>query len=342
MPLRLVEVVVPEDASEEADAVVADHEVIDSWTERAPEGGWTRLRLLVRAGRDEPLLDALDQRFGGLEGYRVLILPVEASLPRPDAEEEEAEGTDAGEEGTERIGREELYADLSEAARPTPIYLVLIALSSVVCAFGLLKGDQAVVIGAMVIAPLLGPLVGLALATTLADADLARRAVKAGLAGVACAFVVAAAIGVWSSAAPTRPALADRTLVDLGDIGLALAAGSAGTLAYTTGVATAVIGVMVAVALVPPIVAAGLLAGGGHSQAAMGALTLTLVNLICVNMAGVVTFVARGIRPGRWWEAERARRATRWAVAVSALLLLGLVAAILWGPVGSLGVVPDG
>lgn len=345
MALRLVEVVIPEEASAEADAVVDEHEVIDSWTERSPEGGWARIRVLLRAGRDEPLLDVLDQRFGDLERYRVLVFPVEVALPRAEEPEEgvgEGEEDEAEAEGSQRIGREELHTDLSEAARATPIYLVLIALSSVVCAFGLLKGDQAVIIGAMVIAPLLGPLVALALATTLADGGLARRAVKAGLAGVACAFAVSVAIGVWASAPPTRPALADRTLVDLSDIGLALAAGSAGTLAFTTGVATAVIGVMVAVALVPPIVTAGLLAGAGYAQATLGALTLTAVNLICVNLAGVVTFVARGFRPTDWWEAERARRATRWAIALSALLLLGLVAAILWGPVASFGVLPEG
>ncbi|GEM_PF-860880 len=77
----------------------------------------------------------------------------------------------------------------------------------------------------------------------------------------------------------------------LDDIAIALASGSAGVLAFTTRASSILIGVMVAVALLPPLVAFGLLLGAGHELLAFGALLLLFVNIICINLAGVVTFL---------------------------------------------------
>ncbi len=85
---------------------------------------------------------------------------------------------------------------------------------------------------------------------------------------------------------------------------------------------------MVAVALLPPFVVFGLLAASGEFAAAGGALLLVATNVICVNLAGVVTFVVQGVRPLSWWEVERARRATRVALATWVVLLVVLVGLI--------------
>lgn len=341
MALRMIQVVVPEERTEEVRRIVGDRTFIDRWTE--PVGG-NRIRFgfLVDSADAGGLMDELEKRLDSEERFRVVLLPVEASIPRPDRVEE-PDGTgdgDGGSAGVLGIGREELHADLTDAAALTPVFAALTALSAVVCALGLLMDDVAVVIGAMVIAPLLGPLVALALATTLADGGLARKGAISGGAGLLLAFLLSVAIGALTPIHPEIPQVVARSSVSLGHVGLALAAGSAGTLAFTTGTAAALIGVMVAVALVPPLVAAGLLFGGGYPEAGNGALLLTLVNLIGVNLAGVVTFLAMGVRPNRWWEAERARRSTAVAVAAWSLLLAGLVAAILWSPAGTASLVP--
>lgn len=334
MPLRLVSVVLPDASAEEARRLEDEFPVIDLWYEE--EEDRLDLRVLADAEQTEGILDHLEARFGGRKGFRLVLLPVEASLPRPEEPEGEEEPTgaaeDAGqeEEPPSRISREELHTQLSDSAELSSVYLTMIALSAVVCSFGLLTSDVAVVIGAMVIAPLLGPLVALSLAITLADQKLAFRGSRTAAAGVASAFAVSVVIGILVPVDPALPEIAARTSPGLGHLGVALAAGSAGTLAFTTGLPSAVIGVMVAVALVPPLVAAGLLVGGGYHGLALGAGLLTLVNLISINLAGVVTFVAQGIQPHRWWEAERARRSTALALAIWTLLLLALVAAILW------------
>lgn len=341
MALRMIQVVVPEERTEKVRRIVGDRTFIDRWTE--PVGG-NRIRFgfLVDSADAGSLMDELEKSLDSEEGFRVILLPVEASLPRPEPveEPEETGDGDGGSGSGLGIGREELHADLADTAEFTPVFAALTALSAVVCALGLLIDDVAVVIGAMVIAPLLGPLVALALATTLADGRLARKGAASGGAGLLLAFLLSVAIGALTPVNPEIPQVVTRSSVGLGHVGLALAAGSAGTLAFTTGTAAAVIGVMVAVALVPPLVASGLLFGGGYPAAGGGALLLTLVNLIGVNLAGVVTFLALGVRPNRWWEAERARRATAVAVAVWSLLLAGLVAAILWSPAGTPSLVP--
>ncbi len=335
MALRVVELMLPAEAWERSDLdLESSFRVRDLWSEDLRDDR-RRIGVLMDAADTEPLLDELDRRFGDRDGYRVLLLPAEASLPRI---EDGEEGEDAEEDGAddlpERISREELRAQLADGAEPTPVFLVMVALSALVCSFGLLAGDVAVIIGAMVIAPLLSPLVALSLAATLADRELAVRGLRAGTAGFGVAFVLSALLGLWLPVDPELPQIAVRSSPGLGHVGVALAAGTAGTLAFTTGLPAAVIGVMVAVALVPPLVAAGLLAGAGHFAAAAGATVLTLVNLICVNLAGVTTFLAQGIRPGRWWEAEEAKRSTRLAVAVWTVLLLVLVAVILFTPAG--------
>ena len=125
------------------------------------------------------------------------------------------------------------------------------------------------------------------------------------------------------------PELASRAVVGVGDVVVALASGAAGALAFTTGVSAVLIGVMVAVALLPPLVAFGLLLGGGHAALAAGALSLFAMNLICVNLAGVATFLLQGIRPVTWWEEKRAARATRIAIGLWVTMLAALAGMVL-------------
>jgi uncharacterized membrane protein len=136
-------------------------------------------------------------------------------------------------------------------------------------------------------------------------------------------------IGVLLQVNPASPEVASRNAVGLGDIVVALASGCAGALAFTTGVSATLIGVMVAVALLPPLVTFGLLLGGGHPVPAMGVLSLFLMNLFCVNLAGVTTFLVQGIRPATWWEEDRATKATRIAIGLWVAMLAGLVGIIL-------------
>ena len=127
------------------------------------------VRILGDAQDTEALSDRLARasHLGWRKDFRLVMLAVEATLPRveaPPAREQDAAATGAsGKTTPRRIGREELYEDLAQASRLTTVYLVMVALAAV----GLIRGDVALIIGAMVIGP--------SLACTLGDLDLARR-----------------------------------------------------------------------------------------------------------------------------------------------------------------------
>ncbi|NBC17411.1 MAG: TIGR00341 family protein [Bacteroidetes bacterium] len=288
------------------------------------------VRIVLEAEKTEALVDTLSERIGS-EDYRVVLVPVEASLPR--AEEDEEEQPDDEDEKDEeatpgRVSREEVYQDLNDDLTVATLHYTLIVLSAVVAMGGMLRDSTAVVIGAMVIAPLLGPNIALALGTTLGDMKLIGRALRVNLAGLLLAVGLSMVGGVLLTVDASIPEVASRTDVTLGDLALALAAGVAGTLSTTRGVSTALVGVMVAVALMPPAVAVGLLVGAGDYTLAMGAGLLLVTNVVAINLAAVATFIVQGIRPTTWYEAERARKATRLAIAFWTVTLLLLVAAI--------------
>ena len=216
-----------------------------------------------------------------------------------------------------------------EAVGVTAAFLTMVVLSTVVAAGGLLRDSVAVVIGAMVIAPLIGPNIALSLGTALGDTNLLRRAVRVNLAGVAVVLVMSVALGAIVEIDPTIPELASRTNVHMADVLLALAAGAAGALAVTRGVPTSLVGVMVAVALLPPLVAAGLFLGSGQYNLAGSAALLTVTNVVCVNLAGVSTFLLQGVRPRRWSDVEKARASSKVAIALW-VALLAVLAGIIW------------
>lgn len=335
MALRLIEMVLQTKLGEELRELLKERNLVE-YRQLPLSGDEVLVRILLDAEQSEAVLDILETRYAGDDGTRVVVLAVEATLPRAalkPAEEPggEAEPTQppAAEILSGRIGREELYEDIKDAARCSRVFLAMVVLSTVVAAIGLFYDSVAIIIGAMVIAPLLGPNMALALATTLGDLALLRQALLTALAGIAVAMAVSVVIGVLLQVNPATSEIASRTSVQLGDVAVAVASGAAGALAFTTGASAAVIGVMVAVALLPALTVFGLLVGSGHAALAFGALSLFLINLICVNLAGVTTFLVQGIRPATWWEKGRAVKATRIAITLWGTLLAMLVGMIL-------------
>ncbi len=338
MSLRLIEVIIPAVTVSRLQMLLEDYEFIGIWI--LDHGDNQAIaRILIPTGQTEHISDDLNDHFGMHPEFRLLLFAVEATLPHPrklaeeQTEEQETDDAELSKKQqntlSNRISREELYQDIAQGADISPVYLITVMLSTVVAAVGLLRGDVAVIIGAMVIAPLLGPNVALALASTLGDLTLVGRSVKTLVAGVITAWGLAVLIGLLLAVDPTVPEIAARTRLNLGDILLALAAGSAGALAFTSGIPAAVIGVMVAVALLPPLVVTGLLIGAGYSGLGINALALFFCNIACINLAGIGTFLAQKIRPRSWWESENAGKATRIAVVIWAGMLALLLAVIL-------------
>ena len=320
--MRQIQVSLAAASREELLAAVGEERLLSAVPDQLDETR-TVFNLLAPNDQSEAVLDQLQKHFGSQPGFRVVLLPVEATLPRV---EEAAPSPGKSARARDRINREELYQDILAGSRIGTTFIWMTLLSSVVAAIGLYRDDTVVLIGAMVIAPLLTPNMALCLATTLGDASLAVKALKTNATGFCLSLTVAVVIGLFVNIEPEAPAIAARSAPTLPDLALALASGAAGALAFTTSVPSALIGVMVAVALMPPLVAFGLLLGSGEFAAALGPLTLLATNVICVNLAGVLTFVAQGVQPRTWWEAQRARRATIRSGIVWVSLLILLVA----------------
>ena len=329
MALRLIQIKLPATDENNLQELLAGQKFVNTWLARE-DGGRLMVQLIAPAEACEVVMDNFDRHFHDVPGFHMLLLPVEAMLPRP-VEEQETQDTQPNAEAVaeankkHRVSREELYAEVNEGLKIGPVFLAMTVLSSIVAAIGLLRDDLAVIIGAMVIAPLLTPNVGLSLATALGDFKLARNALKTNMTGVSISFFLAFCVGIVFQVSPETPAIASRTAIGASDIILALAAGSAGTLAFTSGVPGALIGVMVAVALMPPLVTCGMLLGEGEWLHSSGAFLLVAANVICVNIAGVATFALQGVRPRTWWEAEKAKRATIKATVIHVMLLLALI-----------------
>jgi uncharacterized hydrophobic protein (TIGR00341 family) len=334
MALRLIELILPEDQSKYVQDLLKDYNAVGIWHEKLLENK-ILVRVLLPAEQTEEVMDIFEQHFSILEDFRIILFPIEASIPRPQQAEEKItkqeeippEKQQASNIG--RISREELYNDIADSAKITIVFIIMVALSSIVAAIGLMRDNVAVIIGAMVIAPLIGPNVALSLAATLGDIGLTRDAIKTSIAGFFVAIVLSVFIGFIFQIDPNSPEIASRTAVGIGDVVLALSAGCAGALAFTTGIPTRLIGVIIAVALLPPVVTCGMLFGAGYWDQAFNAMILSIMNVIGINLAGVLTFLLQGIKPVTWWEANIAKKATRRAIVIWVSLLLTLIIVII-------------
>lgn len=330
MALRLIKILPPE-GFDRIDAIVNEDDIIDHWIEKT-DSDHISISILADVELTEKILEDIAGKFSNKDDYRIILLPVAATLPKYQAEEtDEVKKTTGGKDESDgrvkRISREELYQDIKEIVDFSWVYLVLIALSCIVAANGLIRNSPAMVIGAMVIAPILGPNVGLALATTLGDIQLLKRSLKSIFSGFSLGMILSIGMGLLIPFNAEVYEIASRTEVSFADIALGLAAGVAGCLSFTRGISAAVIGVMVAVALLPPMVATGLLLGSGQYNLAMGAALLTVTYIICVNLAGVLTFVLQGIKPKSFIEKKEGEELSRYAILIwiSMLILLSLI-----------------
>ena len=336
MAYRLIIATIPQEKRKNnIEALLERYEVLSMWYGESLDGKMI-LNILIRREKTEAILNLLQEHCADVEGFRVILVPVEASIPLPEVpvrilpEEQEEEDTFLVEglvdrlgskELVDRLSRQEIYADISDISRVSNVYIVMIILSSLVAAIGVLNNNVAVIIGAMVIAPLFGPNIALALATVLGDMDLATNALITNLTGISTALAISVLLGFFSEVDPTIPELFLRTNVGLGSVTLALSSGIVGALAFTRGFRTTLVGVMVAVALLPPLVTFGLLLGSGNFYPASGALLLFLVNLVCINLAGVITFITQRIHPILPEKVETAKKMTNMALILWIFLL---------------------
>ncbi|MGB3472469.1 MAG: TIGR00341 family protein [Erythrobacter sp.] len=307
MSARIVKIYLPEARIEELEGILRKH-ARRFWREAVP-GGQEKYSCIVQQRYTERLLNELSDVFAHEPHFTAYVEALEAVIPAIEAtpDTELALDTDLPPPtplerffSRDRLSTDEIYDDIAESIHIRPSYLLTVTLSAVIAGLGMRSGQTAVVIGAMIIAPLLGPTMGLALAATVGDGKLGKQA--AVTLAIGCLFAVFSGwiLGLVVEIDPLTPELRNRTLVQPADVVLALACGAAGVLAFSRGASLALVGVMIAVALVPPLAAVGIYLGAGFPVASANAVFLFAVNLVCVNVAGIATFLFQGLPPKSW------------------------------------------
>ncbi len=187
---------------------------------------------------------------------------------------------------------------MTESAEPSIDFYVLIILASVIASLGLLQNSAAVIIGAMLVAPLMSPILAMSMAIVRGNLTVLATASEATAKGILMAIVVGVVVVLISPIdTPTSEILA-RTQPNVLDLMVALASGAAAGYAVSrTQVAAALPGVAIAAALVPPLCVVGYGIGTSELAYAGGALLLFTTNLVAIILSAAIVFLSLGFYP---------------------------------------------
>jgi len=247
----------------------------------------------------------------------ISLLEVRATIPELEPDEVRVQAA-----------REELYDTMVGACRLDADFVLLIVIATAIAAMGLIRGNTAYIIASMIVAPLLGPAVAMSFSTVLGDTFLFYRSTRAELAGLGFAIASSALIGLFFQVDPETPEIAARMFPAPVDVGLAIGGGVAAALTQLTGLSAALVGVMIAISLLPPAAVVGLGIANMDTGMMAGAFLLLAINLVCINIAGTITFRLKGIRPAHWYWKRKAGQQVRGRLLIWGILLVILLAAL--------------
>jgi len=313
--VRLVQLTIPAGKRETILDALDDEEVDYVVTDETSGREFTGVVYFpLPANAVEPVLDRLQEEGVSDDAYTVVV-DAETVISRKFDRLEEKYATDDVE--GDRISRQELRTEADEMTPTFWIYVTMTLISAFVATAGLLLDSPAVVVGSMVIAPLIGPALGASVGTVVNDEEMVRQGLAYQALGIGLAIAGSAVLAWFLKTVNLVPPgltltsvgeINERLAPDLLSLIIALGAGVAGVLSLSTGVSTALVGVMIAAALIPPAAAAGIALAWGLPLAGLGSTVLVLVNITSVNLAGLVTLWYMGYRPGEWFEEAAAQR----------------------------------
>ena len=223
----------------------------------------------------------------------------------------------------ERSERISLFEHLQSGSTASMDFITLICLSTAIASLGLIQNSAAVVIGAMLVAPLMTPMLGAGLGLVQGNVPMVRRCARSIFTGGILALIIGFTVGSLTPGfQELTPELTARSSPNLLDLLVALLSGMAAAYALARpGLLEALPGVAIAAALVPPLSTIGIslsVVGGG--RAATGAAVLFGTNLVAIILASALTFYGMGVRPQR--NQSHPRLWARWGLNVLALTAL--------------------
>ena len=171
------------------------------------------------------------------------------------------------------------------------------AAATLIAGFGLFEDSPAVIIGAMLIAALLGPIQGMAMALAESDLKLLRVSLTAEILGAALVLVLGIALGTIDRTSPLGHEILARTAPNILDLLIGLVGGAAASFAMATpSLGSLAVGVAIATALVPPLTSCGILIARGLPALAVGAFMLFVANFVAITFSAMIVFMILGHR----------------------------------------------
>ena len=189
--------------------------------------------------------------------------------------------------------------------------VLMMMLSTLIALFGLFLNNVTIIIGAMLISPILGPINSVSVNACLGKARKVAKEegllmiilIVSILFAAACTFIAAHVTKL-----PMTSEILSRTQVNDIDVAVSLVLGLAGGMALVSALPEILVGVAVAAALVPPMAVVGLGIGLGEPNIIVGSLLLTLSNLFGLKAGSILALLSKGVSPRKYWEKEKARR----------------------------------
>lgn len=326
MELQLVETYVPNDKLEGFKARMEQFSIISTWHMRMSDQEHV-FKLLIEKQHAESILNFLETEASADAKTEALLYNISTYVPHIDDEEKQEQSEAEQHDELTRASRQELYNVVNLSSQRSVNFRWMLYLSAIVATTGIVKDSAAVVIGAMVIAPLIGPFTAIAFSALLGDYKLMRRSLTTALYGVIVPLVIASLFGFLFDLPIESDEFVERTKVEVMDIILALAAGAAGALSFVKRVSEALVGVMASVALLPPTVVLGMMLGAGEWQLAITPLLLVLVNIHAIILSAIIVFWVTGIKPNKWQEIQQANTSRRIALffVSGIIIMLGVI-----------------
>lgn len=214
----------------------------------------------------------------------------------------------------------ELFLNLRDSAKTSTAFIILMILSTLLASTGLFLNSASVIIGAMILAPLMSPIISLSMGIVRSDHSLIQTSMKTLLFGLLVALSCAALFALVTPLHTITPEMDSRLHPSLLDLMVALLSGVAGAYANAKEeIAKSLAGVAIAVALVPPLAVTGIGIGWMHPEMVWGASLLFLTNLIGIMLAASITFLTLGFAP-----VSRARKALLLSLSLSLLIAIPL------------------
>ncbi len=352
--MRLVEVITMSRSTRETVLDVLDDNDLDyTVSDRTddPETSAT-VSFPVPANAVEPIQTELANLDLGADMYTVVVEPETVTSERlgpSDDRFEQVEGL-----GHQGISRGELHSKAADLIPDPAIYSLLTAVSAVVATGGVMLESVSVLVGAMVIAPLIGPPMATSVATVIDDQKLFVRSLKFQALGAAVAVASAVGFALVVKTTHLVPTgidleavlgLSNYTASSFLLVVVALSAGFAGAISLSTSANIGLVGVMIAAAMIPPLGVVGVGIAWGRPTAVVGSMAVVLLNVLSINLAAIICLWYLGYHPRSWSELRKARSTMLRRAVVLAAAVVALVTFLAHLASGSLAdliaVVPD-